>query len=281
MNKTNDNKKIGDKVTIVVKTFERPDLIERCLKSIRHEYPSVPVIIADDSKHPVSYDKDPLTTVLVLPHDSGISYGRNRALERVITPYYVLIDDDHCFENDSNLPGLVSLLESTELDIVAMRMIDYRAGKDYARGELVFAGTMEIRGGVLRHEVGENRGQLAGYPLYDLVLNCYMAKRTSTSALQFDEKIKIGKEHGDYFLKAMDEKLKITVSVDSYIHHKPLYSPKYMVYRNRSSDFEKIFFAKYGLVREETSGVHYKITNRTKYYLSRLSYYLGWKCKKT
>ncbi|KZK87650.1 Glycosyl transferase family 2 [Pseudovibrio sp. W64] len=264
------NRKIEDQVSIIVKTFERPDLIKRCVHSIRALHPRLPVIVADDSQETVRFENDPHTTVLSLPYDSGISWGRNRALEQVVTPYYILIDDDHCFEADSNIDGLIRVLEGTDMDIVAMRMIDYRNGKRYSRGELVFAGTMDIEGGVFRHKVGANRGYHADHPLYDLVLNCYIAKKSSTSDLTFDENIKIGKEHGDYFLQAKSKGLKITVAKDAYIHHRPVYSDAYNKFRKRSDDYSTYFFNKHGIESEEIIGSHYFIENKVRHYGSRL-----------
>jgi len=262
--------KVEDQVSIVVKTFERPDLIKRCVRSVRTLHPKLRVIVADDSQDTVHFENDPYTTVLPLPYDSGISFGRNRALEQVTTPYYILVDDDHCFEPDSNIEGLLLLLESSDFDIVAMRMIDYRNGKHYSRGELVFAGTMEIDEGLFRHTVGANRGYHDDYPLYDLVLNCYIAKKASTSCLTFDENIKIGKEHGDYFLQAKNKGLKITVAKDAYIHHRPVYSDGYKKFRKRSDDYSTYFFNKYGIRCEETVGTHYLVENKFKHYCSRI-----------
>lgn len=268
------NHKVEDQVTVVVKTFERPDLIKRCVHSVRALHPKMPIIVADDSQETVRFENDPCTTVLHLPYDSGISFGRNRALEQVETPYYILIDDDHCFEADCNIDGLIELLRSTDLDIVAMRMIDYRNGKRYSRGELVFAGTMDIEDGKFRHTVGENRGYHADHPLYDLILNCYIAKKESTSSLTFDENIKIGKEHADYFLQAKHKGLKITVAKNAYIHHRPIYTEAYKKFRKRSADYSTYFFKKHGIISEETFGTHYYISNKIRHYGNRVFSFL-------
>ena len=69
---------IAQKLTVAIKTFERPELVTRAVSSLRKIHPTIPVIIADDSKEPISFDNDKYTESLHLPFDTGISFGRNR-----------------------------------------------------------------------------------------------------------------------------------------------------------------------------------------------------------
>ena len=266
---------LSEKLTVVIKTFERPDMITRAVSSLRSLHPTIPVIIADDSKEPTSFDDDPYTTALHLPFDTGISYGRNRAIEKVETPYYLLIDDDHCFKKDANLQGLVDILDTTDFDIVAMRMLNYRAGKGYCRGELFFAGTFERENDTMMHYVGKDRGLHLGYPLYDIVLNCYAARKKKAAIIKFDENIKIGKEHGDYFLEAMKRNIKVTVSKNSYIHHLPIYSEKYAGFRKRSGSYADYYFKKHGISSEKTIGKDYRFFDKVRYFPQKVAYWIS------
>lgn len=45
----------------------------------------------DDSREPLEYEG---VKRIVLPYDSGVSAGRQSALEAVETPYVLLLDDD-------------------------------------------------------------------------------------------------------------------------------------------------------------------------------------------
>ncbi|OKL44774.1 glycosyltransferase family 2 protein [Pseudovibrio exalbescens] len=263
---------VAENLTVVVKTFERPDMVTRCINSLREYYPTTRAIVADDSFEPTEFLSDPYTNTLKLPPDTGISEGRNKAIELVETPYYLLIDDDHCFERDANLSGLVELISATTFDIIAMRMLDYRPIKNYCRGELHYAGTFEKEDGVLYHYIDQNRGYLEGYPLYDIVLNCYIARTSTAGTLKFDETIKIGKEHGDYFLRAKDAGLKVTISKQSFIHHRPVYSQHYTGFRKRSQSFEAYYLRKHGIIEEITVGKPYNFFNKLKYYPQRLKY---------
>jgi hypothetical protein len=111
-----------DNVTAIVKTFERPHIVARLLASLRALYPSLPVIVADDSEHP-----QPMPGVdhVILPFDSGVSAGRQAALDRVRTPYVLVVDDDFIFYRGTRLgPTLDRLARNPQLDIIGGQLID-------------------------------------------------------------------------------------------------------------------------------------------------------------
>ena len=61
---------IAQQITVAIKTFERPELVTRAVSSLRKIHPKIRVIIADDSKKPISFDDDPYTEALHLPFDT-------------------------------------------------------------------------------------------------------------------------------------------------------------------------------------------------------------------
>ena len=40
-------------ITILIKTFERPEYLDRLIKSIKLYYPNIKIIVADDSRNPI------------------------------------------------------------------------------------------------------------------------------------------------------------------------------------------------------------------------------------
>ena len=84
---------VRENVTIIFKSFERQKMAKRLYRNIQSYYPGVRVIIADDSSKPLDLQDDSLQ-VVQLPFNSGLSYGLNRALEKVETPYVMRMDDD-------------------------------------------------------------------------------------------------------------------------------------------------------------------------------------------
>lgn len=84
---------ICENVTIIFKSFERQKMAKRLYRNIQSYYPGIRVIIADDSSKPLDLQGDSLQ-VIQLPFNSGLSYGLNRALEKVETPYVMRMDDE-------------------------------------------------------------------------------------------------------------------------------------------------------------------------------------------
>ena len=84
---------LREQCTIVFKSFERQRMAKRLYKNIQKYYPGIKVIIADDSREPLHLQGKNLQ-VLNLPFNSGLSYGLNRALEKVTTEYVIRMDED-------------------------------------------------------------------------------------------------------------------------------------------------------------------------------------------
>lgn len=115
-----DEELMRENVTFIYKSFERQKQAKKLYRSIQSYYPGVKVIIADDSKTPLDL-QDEHAEVIHLPFNSGLSYGLNRALEKVTTPYVVRMDDDElltphtCFEKH-----LRFLMGHPEVDLVGV-----------------------------------------------------------------------------------------------------------------------------------------------------------------
>src|SRR5581483_11515366 len=71
-------------LTALIKTCERPATLRRLLRGIRRLYPTLRVVVVDDSRDPVRLEG---VEVVRLPYRSGISQGRNEGLRHVETPY--------------------------------------------------------------------------------------------------------------------------------------------------------------------------------------------------
>ena len=102
---------VRENVTIIFKSFERQKMAKRLYKNIQSYYPGVRVIIADDSSKPLDLQGESLQ-VIQLPFNSGLSFGLNRALEKVETPYVMRMDDDEILTVKTCLGAQVKFLES-------------------------------------------------------------------------------------------------------------------------------------------------------------------------
>jgi len=226
-------------VSIVIKTFERPHCVERLYHSIRHFYPQIPVIIADDSKTPLMVLGG--AKILRLPYNSGLSFGRNRLLDAVNTKYFLLADDDFVFTDRTDLSVPFNILESTDFDIVGIELL-YSGWK-----KRIYRGSYEKKGSVLFQYQEKPLGHHAGYPVFHYVLNCFMARTKTIQKSPWDEAIKIGHEHDDFFLRLKEKNVLIThtdqISIDHY--HEML--GEYKKIRENTASYKELFFTKHHL----------------------------------
>lgn len=129
-------------MTIATKTFLRYEKLQNLIDSIRRYYPTVTIIIADDSENPQTISgpyiehyimpfgkvrgcSSPQPTALMPlngePWSSlsqGWFAGRNLAVSQVTTKYVLWVDDDFIFTAKTKLEKLVDVLERTTLDLV-------------------------------------------------------------------------------------------------------------------------------------------------------------------
>lgn len=183
---------IAQAVTAIIKTFERPERPLRLLKSIRQYYPDLPVIIIDDSSQPLAHPWDAQTTYVFTEYDIGLSEGRNRAVDRVTTPYTLILDDDFLFTADTKLEKFLNVLETTPYQLVGGRVMDW------GRKRLIFRGLMYVQDNILYFDTYRKGPILSGFPQYDFVLNFFLASTEMLRTLRWDSELKI-REHEDFF----------------------------------------------------------------------------------
>lgn len=112
-----------ENVTFIYKSFQRQRLARELYYNIQEYYPGVQVIVADDSEKPLRIKGDHIQ-IIQLPFNSGVSYGINRALEQVQTPYVIRMDDDELLTPYTNFHGqLRFLMAHPEVDLAAVAYI--------------------------------------------------------------------------------------------------------------------------------------------------------------
>ncbi|KAF4803952.1 beta-1,4-N-acetyl-galactosaminyltransferase 1 [Turdus rufiventris] len=108
-------------VTVATKTFLRYDKLRGLIASIRRFYPSVTIVVADDSQRPEPLSGPHLEHYL-MPFGKGWFAGRNLAVSQVTTKYVLWVDDDFIFTPRTRLEKLVDVLERTSLDLWGQRL---------------------------------------------------------------------------------------------------------------------------------------------------------------
>lgn len=206
-----------DKVTLIIKTFERPQCINRLIYSIRIMYPTIRIIVADDSR-----ELRPIFGVehLRMDYDSGVSAGRNLALSKVKTPYVVTLDDDFVFNDRTKLEKWLEILERTNLDMVGGNVDghpNYHASLHIVDDALVFK--------------PEPVGQEDGFALWNIVLQFWMGRTEKVREIGgWDEEFKTV-DHIIFFAKSIG-KLKIGHCSDVGVGHMPIQDHNYYQHRN-------------------------------------------------
>ncbi|KAJ8397050.1 hypothetical protein AAFF_G00011040 [Aldrovandia affinis] len=176
-------------VTIATKTFIRYDKLQVLIDSIRRYYPTVTIVIADDSEHPKPVI-GPYIEHYIMPFGKGWFAGRNLAVSQVTTKYVLWVDDDFIFTANTKVEKLVDMLERTTLDLVggAVREVTgytatYRQTIVREQGGLE-GDCLHIRRGF--HHVIE------GFPncvVCDGVINFFLARTEKVQQVGFDPRL--------------------------------------------------------------------------------------------
>ena len=248
---------LEDDVTMVVKAFNRPEALLKMLKSIRQYYPRVQILIADDGKArltPADWD-DPRTKTFYLPFNSGLSAGRNFLVDRVHTPFTLLLDDDYVFTKTTDIKRLYDVLRNNKDIALAGGLAQCR----WTPG-LVYVGTLALKNDELHMATGV-RERRKDCVLVDFVPNFFLGRTAALQDVHWDSHIKIGYEHPDFFLRLLG-RYKAAFCEDVRIDHEPMAAnPAYDDYRSPKCqrDYLRYLFDKWRVKRFYNKGliIHY------------------------
>ncbi|KAI5095604.1 beta-1,4 N-acetylgalactosaminyltransferase 1, partial [Silurus meridionalis] len=176
-------------VTIATKTFLRYDKLQVLIDSIRQFYPTVTIIIADDSEHP-KLVTGPYIEHYIMPFKKGWFAGRNLAVSQVTTKYVLWVDDDFIFTSNTKLEKMVAVLESTSLDLVggAVREV---TGYTATYRHIISTAKGGEDGDCLHIRRGFHHA-LEGFPncvVADAVINFFMARTEKVRQVGFDPRL--------------------------------------------------------------------------------------------
>lgn len=257
MNKYNET----EDITIIIKTFERKKSLIKLLKSIDKQNQNCKIAIADDSKVP--YKEEILTSFpqlniayYELPFDSGLSIGRNHLIGKIETKYFLLCDDDFRFDRRTNLRLAREILEARDVDILSGCLFNYIRTEGsvskslrliqgiFIKGFLqTFVATITIHDECLQSKIKTRVKDDFVYA--DMVHNFFLANVKSVNGIGgWDEKLKLS-EHGEFFVRAKSQGLKIGHSSLWGVRHYPETTKAYKMFRER--DYDIYAFNKLGL----------------------------------
>lgn len=203
-------------VTALIKTFERPVICSRLLRSIRRYYSELPVVIVDDSRQKGTW---PGAHLVAMPYDVGLSAGRNEGLKHVDTDLFILLDDDFIFYEHTDLARPVQFLrDHPDADLVAGQVVNLP----------FFDHDVSVHN---RNLFGGARRTIGRLPVYDRVA-CFFVGRTKRIAeVGWDPRLKLC-EHTEFFWRARGRLTSVFDERFRILHAKTPFDEKYMQKRN-------------------------------------------------
>lgn len=188
-------------VTICITSFLRPGYLLRALRDIKANLPECSVVIVDDGDVKLTFPTEAGGSPLILmPFDSGLSAKRNEGVKATKTKYWLNGCDDFDFSTADARQGIEKLV----------KILDEHADVDVAGGRAdnnPYEGYLEYKPGEFIREHRAEIPALAKYVKVDLTVNYFLAR--TDKILDWDERMKIGGEHGDWFLSMKDAGRKV------------------------------------------------------------------------
>ncbi|TWU39309.1 glycosyltransferase family 2 protein [Novipirellula artificiosorum] len=217
-----------DQITFTIKTIHRPWACLRLIESIRKYAPGAKIHLLDDGKPRLRFSARYPDTVRSLDRliqtrfDIGISAGRNRLLDSVETPYFVLLDDDHVLTKSSNVPLMLEKLLGIEdrCDLLAF------GGGSVAR---CFVKSSDR---IMYADVA-HRGNEGDIYWCDIVINGFLAKTEACRKIRWASALKTC-EHWDFFLRAVYSGMQVALAKEHGIDHLHVSNKNYDPMRRRS-----------------------------------------------
>jgi hypothetical protein len=235
------DRSLDDQLTVLVKTFERPAILRRLIASIRRGYPSLPIIVADDSREPARL---PGVETIVLPYDSGVSAGRQAALGLVRTPFVVVLDDDFVFLRTTALaPAVAKLVRNPTIDILGGQLIDLPLlrVRQPPLGQ-IFA--------TRAHPLVPIGSTIDGLLVCDKVANFYVARTERLRLVGWDAALR-RIDHADFFTRALGVLVAVFDRELRALHAQTPFDASYMAHRTDVAHDMALLAARWGVRHAE------------------------------
>jgi GT2 family glycosyltransferase len=230
-------------VTAIIKTFERPRSLDRLVRSIGSRYPRLRVIVGDDSMTP--YPR-PDVEYVRLPVDIGVAAGRNALLELVATPYFVSLDDDFAFTDETDLELLLDTIERHDAALVAGDLVEckQRFAWRVERRREVYQGVFRRDGDALRLVRG-HAGSLGDAFQCDVTPHFFLARTAAIRQVGGWFAPLKAEEHQELLLRLKDAGLRVLHRPDVAVEHWQEQPLVYAAYRAR--DYAPLVARRHGL----------------------------------
>lgn len=219
--------------TFCVTSFLRPKVTSECVRKIREFYPTAPILVGDQPPPAGAPSGRELNlagieaTTLRLPMDCGASFARNRLIEAVETPYFVLLDDD-MFISGQHVEKLASWSDQFDLDVVGGRLVDEHANLQR------WDGNLWVEDECLRFEPVPICSPVTAL---DVVPMFFLGRTERLRGIKWCEAYKIGREHIDYFWILKQSGVRVGLGDSIVAEHLHARDPYYSSFRKRADSW--------------------------------------------
>jgi len=213
---------VNSHLTAIIKTFERPESLNRLVTSIRKKYPDLHIIIVDDSRHPQKLDG---VETIIMAYNQGATVGRNEALSHVKTKFFLLLDDDFVFYRHTNLEMSLSILDSNQqIDIIGGEVVDlpFFTTSDYSQARLFPTNAQATM---------PSGSSIAGLPVFEMVANFFLGRTERVQLVGWDPALK-NLAHSDFFTRAKGVLTTVFNQDLKILHARTPFDTVYMTDRN-------------------------------------------------
>lgn len=227
---------LENNVTALIKAFKRPHAVKNLYESIRNFYPNLKIVIVDDSEEAMDQSIfDENVNYIHTEFDIGLSAGRNLGIKNIDTKYFLLLDDDFLFIEDTKIEKMYDILENKGFDIVAGGV------HDFGTKPRSFQGIFKKKDTTLMLLDKSYRKKHNGYKCYDYVINFFLGKTDLIKNNLWTPELKLA-EHEDFFYNlSKNRNVNMTAIKDVYVEHYPENTMSYDEYRDRF--YEMIHFS--------------------------------------
>lgn len=222
-------------LTFLIKTFERPGDCRKLIASIVAKYPGFPITVLDDSRAPKEFEH---ATTIKAEYDIGLSEGRNRLLDSVQTPYFMMLDDDYIFEGQSDVEKLLRVLDKgyeIVFGTINRKRCPQWSGNIEKRGKGIYI-TKDVRW----HQSGTDH-----WADVHIAPNLYVGRKGTK--VRYDPRWKTGAEHIDCAVKMRDAGLSCAFVPSVSVWHSRNRPKGYKNARARGLEFNKKWRAENGV----------------------------------
>lgn len=215
-------------VTFIYKSFERQKQAIKLYWNIQAYYPGVKVIIADDSRKPLEL-RDMHAEVIQLPFNSGLSYGLNRALECVTTPYVIRLDDDELLTPYSRFDvHLRFLMTAQQVDLIGVLPLSPLSHGPLERiAQQYYRQPMQIPHRKLKIP---HMTRIGEYTVVGKAPNIFIVRTDKMKEIGYDDHIRMI-DHNEFFYRAAGNLVSALSPVSYVFHDHNRFNEAYQKYR--------------------------------------------------